>query len=70
MKQSLTTATIISRKFGLRAWDILYFNRQILPGLKASAKLYGGTKLRVPKKPDIAKLKEEARNVLNCISNP
>ena len=55
------TATIISRKFGLRAWDILYFNRQILPGLKASAKLYGGTKLRVPKKPDIAKLKEEAR---------
>jgi hypothetical protein len=58
------TATIISRKFGLRVWDILYFNRKVLPGLKASAKLYGGTKLRVPKIPDITKLKEEAKERL------
>ena len=54
------TPIMIARKFGLRAFDILFFNKQTVPGLTASAKLYGGTKLRVPKIPDVKKLKAEA----------
>ena len=54
------TPIMIARKFGLRAFDILFFNKQTVPGLTASAKLYGGTKLRVPKIPDVNKLKAEA----------
>ena len=55
---------MLGKKFGVSAFDIVFLNKTAIPSLTTSARLYGGTKLRVPTPIDIGKRKEEVRQSL------
>ena len=52
---------LLGKKFGVSAFDIVFLNKTAIPSLTTSARMYGGTKLRIPVKVDIEQRKEEMR---------